>query len=247
MARANWHHHVARELADSAGTVVIEKLNVKAMTASAKGTAKAPGKNVSVKAALNRRILETGWAGLGAKIGYKAASLIEGRSGLHESDLPCVRACGQRKPPLAKRVRMRGLRPPRQRGCERRVEHTGPGDWGCWTWRWRRQAACETSTRCAERYRERGGVKYISPRAEWQRTSLPFSKANEACGVANAASRKYLSADHNWYFPPEDHFERLVAYANRHGDPAGRPFFSLDGQAFSGTFRLDSLAGQIPV
>ena len=77
MVRANWHHHVSRDLADSAGTVVIEKLNVKAMTASARGTVQAPGRNVKVKASLNRRILETGWAGLGAKIGYKAVTLIE--------------------------------------------------------------------------------------------------------------------------------------------------------------------------
>ena len=74
MVRANWHHHVSQELAGSAGTVVIEKLDVKAMTASAKGTAEKPGRNVRRKADLNRRILDTGWAGLGAKIGYKAAN-----------------------------------------------------------------------------------------------------------------------------------------------------------------------------
>ena len=110
MVRANWHHHVSRELADSAGTVVIERLKVKAMTASAKGTVQAPGRNVKVKAALNRRILETGWAGLGAKIGYKAANLIEvdpaytsqtcracgvvdARSRRSQSEFECV-ACG---------------------------------------------------------------------------------------------------------------------------------------------------------
>ena len=66
-------------------------------------------------------------------------------------------------------------------------------------------------------------------RKEWNRTGLPFSLSNEACGLANAATRKYLTPDHLWYFPPPHMFERLVAYANRHGKPAGRPYFSLDG------------------
>ena len=47
----------------------------------------------------------------------------------------------------------------------------------------------------------------------------PFAKANEACGVKNAATRKYLTGDHLWYFPPPDVFQRLVDYANTHGDP----------------------------
>lgn len=52
-------------------------------------------------------------------------------------------------------------------------------------------------------------------RAEWQRTGLAFNQANEACGVKNAATRKYLADNHVWYFPPPDVFDRLVAYANR--------------------------------
>ena len=67
-------------------------------------------------------------------------------------------------------------------------------------------------------------------RYEWRRSKLPFRLANEACGVLNAASRKYLTADHLWYFPPADAFERMAAYANRHGAPAGRPYFSVDGR-----------------
>jgi hypothetical protein len=53
--------------------------------------------------------------------------------------------------------------------------------------------------------------------------------ANEACGVSNAATRKYLTADHLWYYPPVDAFVRLAAYVNRRGNPEGRPYFSLDG------------------
>lgn len=67
-------------------------------------------------------------------------------------------------------------------------------------------------------------------RAEWRRTGLPFAKANEACGVKNAATRKYLTGDHLWYFPPPDVFRRLVDFANTHGNPTGRPYFSLDGE-----------------
>ena len=77
MTRANWQHHASRELAAAAGTVVVEKLNVKAMTKSAKGTLKRPGSRVRAKARLNRGILDTGWSGLRDKLAYKAARLIE--------------------------------------------------------------------------------------------------------------------------------------------------------------------------
>ncbi|MDA8219606.1 MAG: DNA methyltransferase [Dehalococcoidales bacterium] len=68
-------------------------------------------------------------------------------------------------------------------------------------------------------------------RHEWKRTKLPFRLANEACGVLNAATRKYLTADHLWYYPPVDAFSRLAEYANKHGHPAGRPYFSMDGRS----------------
>lgn len=65
-------------------------------------------------------------------------------------------------------------------------------------------------------------------RSEWERTGLPLSKANAACGVSNAATRKYLTKDHLWYFPPPELFAKLVAYANQYGAPVGKPYFSLD-------------------
>jgi site-specific DNA-methyltransferase (adenine-specific) len=67
-------------------------------------------------------------------------------------------------------------------------------------------------------------------RHEWKRTQLPFRLANEACGVLNAATRKYLTPDHLWYYPPVDAFVKLAQYANEHGDPAGRHYFSIDGK-----------------
>jgi site-specific DNA-methyltransferase (adenine-specific) len=66
-------------------------------------------------------------------------------------------------------------------------------------------------------------------RREWERAGLPLSLANQACGVVNAATRKYFTRDHLWYFPPPDAFDRLVAYANDRGRPAGRPYFTADG------------------
>ncbi len=67
-------------------------------------------------------------------------------------------------------------------------------------------------------------------RHEWLRSGLPLSVANQACEVLNAATRKYLTADHLWYYPPRDAFLKLAQYANEHGNPSGRPYFSLDGK-----------------
>jgi site-specific DNA-methyltransferase (adenine-specific) len=67
-------------------------------------------------------------------------------------------------------------------------------------------------------------------RHEWVRSGLPLSKTNEACGVKNAATRKYFTQCHLWYYPPVDLFVKLVEYANRHGRRSGKPYFSVDGQ-----------------
>ena len=64
---------------------------------------------------------------------------------------------------------------------------------------------------------------------EWKRTGLPQRRANEACGVNNAATRKYFDQGHLWYFPPPEVMQKLSDFANRFGDPAGRPYFSIDG------------------
>ncbi len=67
-------------------------------------------------------------------------------------------------------------------------------------------------------------------RQEWARSGLAFHLANKACQVLNAATRKYLTADHLWYYPPPEAFIKLSEYANRLGKPDGRPYFSLDGK-----------------
>ncbi len=68
-------------------------------------------------------------------------------------------------------------------------------------------------------------------RWEWTRAGFPLNRSNEVCGVRNAATRKYLTQDHVWYFPPPEAFQRLADYANTHGHVDGRPYFSLDGEA----------------
>jgi len=67
-------------------------------------------------------------------------------------------------------------------------------------------------------------------RHEWKRSGLSLRVANEACGVRDAAVRKYLDQGHLWYFPPPEMFLRMQEYANKHGRAEGRPYFSLDGR-----------------
>jgi site-specific DNA-methyltransferase (adenine-specific) len=69
-------------------------------------------------------------------------------------------------------------------------------------------------------------------RAEWVRSGLPLYRTNEACGVKNAATRKYFTQCHLWYFPPPEMMARLSFYANRHGRTTDHPYFSLDGRSY---------------
>lgn len=65
---------------------------------------------------------------------------------------------------------------------------------------------------------------------EWTRTGLPFSKTNLACGVVDAATRKYFTKSHLWYKPPVEAFTKIVDYANKYGRQDGIPYFSIDGK-----------------
>ncbi|MFG3698181.1 RNA-guided endonuclease InsQ/TnpB family protein [Micromonospora sp. NPDC047620] len=62
--RADFAARTAARLVRHHGTVVVEDLRIKNMTASAKGTTEQPGRNVRQKAGLNRAILAKGWGGL---------------------------------------------------------------------------------------------------------------------------------------------------------------------------------------
>ncbi len=67
-------------------------------------------------------------------------------------------------------------------------------------------------------------------RHEWKRSGMPFSKTNEVCDVKDAATRKYFTLSHLWYFPPAEAFEKLQRYANRHGEKSGKPYFSINAK-----------------
>lgn len=68
-------------------------------------------------------------------------------------------------------------------------------------------------------------------RYEWARTGLPFRLTNVACGVKDAATRKYFTKCHLWYMPPADAFEKIAQYANNNGDESGKPYFSINGKS----------------
>ncbi|MBB2156624.1 transposase [Gluconacetobacter diazotrophicus] len=80
-ARKDFLHKISTTIAKNHGMVVVEALQVRSMSASAKGTAEEPGRNVRQKAGLNRSILDQGWRTFRSLLGYKLAerggSLIE--------------------------------------------------------------------------------------------------------------------------------------------------------------------------
>lgn len=75
--RKDWIHHTTREITDRCGTIVVEDLKVRNMTATAKGTIENPGKNVRQKAGLNRAMLNTAWGEIRRNLQYKCGRLIE--------------------------------------------------------------------------------------------------------------------------------------------------------------------------
>lgn len=69
--RQDFIHNLTHNLSKSHGTVVIEDLNTRGMTASARGTLETPGINVRAKAGLNRLILHQGWHEFERQLNYK--------------------------------------------------------------------------------------------------------------------------------------------------------------------------------
>ncbi|MDD9981411.1 MAG: transposase [Gammaproteobacteria bacterium] len=70
-ARRDWVHKASRWLVDRFELIGIETLNVRGMTASARGTVEAPGSNVRAKAGLNRAILDACLGALVSATRYK--------------------------------------------------------------------------------------------------------------------------------------------------------------------------------
>lgn len=72
-ARKDFLHKQSTIIAESQGVVKIERLNVKGMSASAKGTIAEPGRNVRAKSGLNKSILDQGWSMFRTFLAYKLA------------------------------------------------------------------------------------------------------------------------------------------------------------------------------
>ena len=72
--RSDWLHQLTTRLASEHAVIAIEDLKIKNMSASASGTAAAPGKRVKQKSGLNRSILDQAWGEFGRQLGYKLAA-----------------------------------------------------------------------------------------------------------------------------------------------------------------------------
>jgi putative transposase len=75
--RKDWCEKTSTMLARSYDLIRFEKLNIKTMTRSAKGTVEQPGKNVAQKTGLNRGTLAQGWGLLRQRTGHKAPGRVE--------------------------------------------------------------------------------------------------------------------------------------------------------------------------
>ncbi|WP_238431321.1 RNA-guided endonuclease InsQ/TnpB family protein [Streptomyces cavernae] len=75
--RKDWCEKTSTMLARSYDLVRFEKLNIKNMTRSAKGTEQQPGRNVAQKAGLNRAVLAQGWGLLRRRTEHKAPGRVE--------------------------------------------------------------------------------------------------------------------------------------------------------------------------
>ena len=72
--RIDFHHKASTTICKNHALVIVEDLNVKGMSASASGTVKNPGNNVSAKSGLNRSILRQGWSTFVTQLQYKVES-----------------------------------------------------------------------------------------------------------------------------------------------------------------------------
>ena len=71
--RMDFLHKLSTEVCKNHATVYVEKLNIRGMSASAKGTEQNPGINVRAKSGLNKSILDQGWFEFRRQLDYKLA------------------------------------------------------------------------------------------------------------------------------------------------------------------------------
>ncbi len=69
--RSDYLHKLSTDISKNHAKVFVEKLQIKNMSASAKGSNQEPGKNVKAKAGLNKSILDQGWFELRRQLNYK--------------------------------------------------------------------------------------------------------------------------------------------------------------------------------
>ena len=70
-ARRDYLHKISTKISKSHAMVVIEALQVRNMSKSAKGNDESPGKRVKAKSGLNREILDQGWGIFSSMLDYK--------------------------------------------------------------------------------------------------------------------------------------------------------------------------------
>jgi putative transposase len=75
--RRDWVEKTTTDLARRFDTIRLEKLDIRAMTRSARGTLDHPGVRVAQKGGLNREIRRQGWGWLEARLNHKASGRTE--------------------------------------------------------------------------------------------------------------------------------------------------------------------------
>jgi putative transposase len=69
--RSDFLHKLSTEVCKNHARVYVEGLNIKNMSASARGTVEEPGSNIKAKSGLNKSILDQGWYEFRRQLGYK--------------------------------------------------------------------------------------------------------------------------------------------------------------------------------
>lgn len=90
--RKDWVEKTSTELARGFDLIRVERLCVRTMTRSGRGTSASPGRQVRQKAALNRGILAAGWGLLVTRLEHKAPGRVEQVSAAYTSQT--CNSCG---------------------------------------------------------------------------------------------------------------------------------------------------------
>jgi len=94
-SRNNFQHQNSRKLLGQYDVIVYEKLQIRNMSRSSKGTLEKPGKQVKQKSGLNRSILDMGWNQFVQMLSYKAeeaGKVVVGVDPKYTSQ--CCSSCG---------------------------------------------------------------------------------------------------------------------------------------------------------